>query len=274
MGAVTATGLLLGAYMWIPRDPKLSTTLAATDKGEAHGATPKQAVPAAARPMGSFTTRFTPGEPRVRNIQLAAQILDGHVVEAGKTFSFNRVVGPRTKSRGYVPAPAIVGSRLLNDVGGGICQVSATMYNAVFHAGLDIRKARAHTMYMPEYPAGSEAAVAYPGLDFVWRNDSRSAVRIQATSTGSSLTISLWGERRYEVRSKTSKRYGHEPYGTGVGQGPKCVPTVGRRGFKIDVWRTLLADGRVVRREKFHTHYRPQPAVTCRGGGGGAGADA
>jgi hypothetical protein len=258
-GALATTGLLLGAYLGVPREQGASAALAVPDRPvlARRDAVPRQ------RPMSTYTTRFKPGEPRVRNIELASRILDGHIVEPGTTFSFNDVVGPRTRSRGYVPAPAIMGARLVKDVGGGICQVSTTLFNAVFRAGLDIRKSRAHTMWMPEYPEGREAAVSYPQLDFTWKNDTEVPVRIQAAYTGSSLTVSLWGEREYDVRSRTSERYGFTPYRTGVGHGRKCVPMVGRKGFKIDVWRTLYAGGREVRSEKFHTEYRSQPKVTC-----------
>ncbi|MGP4021817.1 VanW family protein [Actinomadura sp. 3N407] len=270
-GALATTGLLLGAYLWAPREPGAAAALAVPGDTPPDGSPRKKTVPGQAapvkpvpeRPMSSYTTHFTPGEPRVRNIELAAESLDGHVVAPDRTFSFNGVVGPRTKRRGYVPAPAIMGSRLVNDVGGGICQVSSTLFNAVFRAGLDIRKSRAHTMYMPEYPEGREAAVSYPALDFTWRNDTGQPVRIEIAYTASSLTVNLWGERKYEVRSKTSERYGFRPYRTGVGRGRRCVPMVGRKGFEIDVWRTLLDDGRKVRREKFHTEYRPQPKVKC-----------
>lgn len=263
-GTLATTGLLLGAYLWAPREPGEAATLAARGGGPPDASLRSTPAPEAAeRPMSSYTTRFEPGEPRVRNIELAAAMLDGHVVAPGDTFSFNNVVGPRTRGRGYVPAPSIIGSRLVKDVGGGICQVSSTLFNAVFRAGLDIRKARAHTMYLPEYPEGREAAVAYPDLDFTWRNDTARPVRIEVVSSRSSLTVNLYGERRYEVRTKTSARYGIKPYRTGVGRGRKCVPTSGRHGFEVDVWRTLFDDGRRVRREKFHTEYRPQPNVKC-----------
>ena len=279
-GALAMTGLLLGAYLWAPREPG-AATLAVRGQAPPDGSLEKKSATGSAdagtgaasggrtgavareQPMSSFTTRFTPGEPRVRNIELAAEMLNGHIVAPDRTFSFNGVVGPRTRSRGYVPAPAIVGSRMVNDVGGGICQLSSTLFNAVFRAGLDIRKSRAHTLYMPEYPEGREAAVSYPELDFTWRNDTERPVRIQVSSTASSLTVSLYGERRYQVASKTSGRYGLKAYGTGVGRGRECVPMAGRKGFKIDVWRTLLAGGRKVRREKFHTEYRPQSKVNC-----------
>ncbi|MFC4056406.1 VanW family protein [Actinomadura syzygii] len=266
-GTMATTGLLLGAYFWFPPVPAPSPLSAG---GEPVGPLPDGADGADAEapggPMSSYTTRFTPGEPRVRNIELAARILDGQVVQPGATFSFNDAVGPRTRSRGYVPAPAIVGPRLVADVGGGICQVSTTLFNAVFSAGLDIRKARAHSMYMPEYPEGLEAAVSYPDLDFTWRNDTRLPVRVQVAHTGSSLTVSLWGERRYEVSSAVSQPYEFVSQGTGVlrGRGRSCVPTPGRPGFEIDVWRTLLLGGREVERERFHTEYRPQAKVECR----------
>ncbi|WP_187437979.1 VanW family protein [Actinomadura decatromicini] len=270
-GTMAATGLLLGAYFWFPPVPAPSPLSAG---GEPVGPLPDgmegtDGTDGAERPggpMSSYTTRFTPGEPRVRNIELAARILDGQVVQPGATFSFNDAVGPRTRSRGYVPAPAIVGPRLVADVGGGICQVSTTLFNAVFRAGLDIRRARAHSMYMSEYPEGLEAAVSYPDLDFTWRNDTRLPVRVQVAHTGSSLTVSLWGERRYEVRSAVSQPYAFASQGTGVlrGRGRSCVPAPGRPGFEIDVWRTLLLDGREVGRERFHTEYRPQAKVECR----------
>ncbi|WP_344942932.1 VanW family protein, partial [Actinomadura miaoliensis] len=228
--------------------------------------------PGAPGMISSYTTRFTPGEPRVRNIQLAARILDGVVVRPGRTFSFNRAIGPRTRARGYVPAPSIKGSRMVaDDVGGGICQVSSTLFNAVFEAGMRIRRTRSHSLWMPEYPIGREAAVAYPDLDFTWTNDSRHPVTIRTSYTGASLTVSLWGVRRYDVRSKTSPRYGFTPYGSAIGLGASCLPTRGARGFQVDVWRVLARDGRTVRRERFHTTYEPRTRVRCVGPRRGAG---
>ncbi len=266
-GTLVVTGFLLGEYLGVARDPGAQ---AAARAGSASrpAASPAPSAPSARpgageRRISRYTTRFKPGEPRVRNIEIAARILDGRTVRPGATFSFNRAVGPRTRSRGYVPAPAIVGTRLRKDVGGGICQVSTTLFNAVFQAGLDIRRVRAHSLYMPEYPQGREAAVAYPGLDFTWRNDSGHPVVIRTSYTRSTLTVSLWGRRRFDVRSRSSGRYAFAPHGAGTGRGHRCVPMAGRRGFAIDVWRTLLEDGRPVRRERFHTRYQPQPRVEC-----------
>lgn len=281
-GALAVTAILLGTYLVAGiglvaglgrRSPDASAaerparpaTIPPSDRAarSAERVVPETPPPGIHRLISTYTTRFKAGEPRVRNIQIGARRLDGTLVRPGAVFSFNRVVGPRTRSRGYVPAPAIVGSRMVDDVGGGICQVSATLFNAVFQGGLKIRNWRAHSLWMPDYPMGREAAVAYPHLDFTWRNDTGRPVMISASYTHTSLTVSLWGTRRYEVRSRRSRAYAFVPFTSAFVRGPHCVPTTGGRGFQIDVWRTLKSDGRRVRRERFHTDYRPQTQVRC-----------
>ncbi|MFG2006402.1 VanW family protein [Spirillospora sp. NPDC048911] len=275
-GTLAVTAILLGTYLVAGIGPR--------SQGAAAAERPTRPTPALPRPradrsvsdqapeppalgvhrrISTYTTRYKAAEPRVRNIQIAARALDGTLVRPGAVFSFNRVVGPRTPGRGYVPAPTIVGSRMVNDVGGGICQVSATLFNAVFQGGMKIVRSRPHSMWLREYPKGREAAVAYPHLDFTWRNDTGWPVMIRASSTGTSLTVSLWGTRRYTVRTERSKPYAFVPFTSTIDRRPGCVVMAGGRGFQIDVWRVLLRDGRRVRREKFHTAYGPQARVRC-----------
>ncbi|MEU5882744.1 VanW family protein [Spirillospora sp. NPDC047279] len=287
-GMLAATMLLLGAYLVAGTGPDSRGAAAAERAVVPGGAAPvadpagqsgrrtaRQPVPAPDGPtpqmralgihqrISSYTTSFRAGEPRVRNIQVGAARLDGTVVRPGATFSFNRVVGPRTRGRGYVPAPAILGERMVDDVGGGICQVSATLFNAVFDGGMKIRESRAHSMWLPEYPKGREAAVAYPQLDFTWHNDSGHPVMVRATHTRTTLTVSLWGTRRFDVRAERSKPYRFVPFSRSVDRGRRCVAMPGGRGFQVDVWRVLSDGGRHLRRERFHTAYRPQPQVRC-----------
>ncbi|MEV5575588.1 VanW family protein [Spirillospora sp. NPDC052269] len=246
----------------------IGTGLGTGDDGPAK---PAKARPAAAGPrdgsrqLAAYTTEFKPGEARVTNIRIGAKAIDGHVVPAGGTFSFNKVVGPRGARQGYVPAPTIVGSRLVDDLGGGICQVSATLWNAVFEAGLQMRKFHPHTLWMEEYPQGREAAVAWPSLDFVWRNDSEKPIQVRTQVTGNSLTVSLWGTPKYQVKTASSKRYAVTRAGTYTDASRRCVPMPGGPGFQIDVYRTLSREGRKVRRDRFHTVYQPEPKVTCTG---------
>lgn len=272
-GVPVAVAALGGGYALAAGDaPDLRSALGAglgTGEHDPSKATP--ARPAVAGPqdgsrqLASYTTEFKPGEARVKNIRIGAKAIDGHVVDAGKAFSFNKVVGPRTAGRGYVPAPTIVGSRLVDDLGGGICQVSATLWNAVFQAGLKMSEFHPHTLWMEEYPQGREAAVAWPSLDFVWRNDSSKAIRIRTQVTDNSLTVSLWGTPKYEVKSTSSKRYALTRAGTFTDASRRCVEMPGGPGFQIDVYRTLSVEGRKIRRDRFHTVYQPEPKVTCTG---------
>ncbi|WP_329519384.1 VanW family protein [Spirillospora sp. NBC_01491] len=271
VGSLGVTAVLLGAYLMVPRETGAAAAERRTEPrfdarragGAAAAVTPQMRALGITGRISAYTTRYTAGEPRVRNIELAARALNGQVASPGSTFSFNRAIGARTKRRGYVPAPTIIGRRLVDDVGGGICQVSTTLFNAVFDAGLDIRDARAHTLWMPEYPQGREAAVAFPDLDFTWRNDTGRPVMVTTEFTGTALTVALWGTRRYEVRSRSSRRYGLTAYGSEADRGHACVPMRGGQGFQIDVWRVLVLGGREIRRQRFHTEYEPQLEVTC-----------
>ena len=104
--------------------------------------------------VGSFTTPYSPGEPRVTNIQRAAEMLDGFILGAGETFSLNAVLGPRTSEAGYVLAPQIEEGKLKDAVGGGVSQVATTLYNAAFMSGLALIGAHAARVLDLALPAG------------------------------------------------------------------------------------------------------------------------
>ena len=125
------------------------------------------------REIASFTTYFSPASlARVKNIQQVAQLLNGYVIRPGETFSFNKVAGPRTRAAGFDEAPVIRDGVLTPGVGGGICQVSTTLFNAVFFAGLPVVERQPHSFYIDHYPVGRDATVSYGSVDFRFRNDS------------------------------------------------------------------------------------------------------
>ncbi|MFC7564485.1 VanW family protein [Actinomadura namibiensis] len=215
--------------------------------------------------MSTFTTRFPCCAPRVRNIQTISRILDGRIVRPGETFSLNGTVGRRDRARGFVEAPMILNGRFVNDVGGGVSQFTTTMFNAVFFGGLEDVQHTPHSFHISRYPAGRESTVSYPQPDFRWRNDSPYGVLIDTSFTGTSVTVTFWSTRRYEIRSQSSARYAVRGFESRTESGPGCIPMPGAEGFKIDVWRIFKRDGKVVRRQKFHTTYLPEPRVTCGG---------
>ncbi|MGP4103369.1 VanW family protein [Nonomuraea sp. KM90] len=213
--------------------------------------------------VSSYTTQHPCCAPRVTNIHRIADIVDGYVVQPGETFSLNGVVGRRDRARGFVEAPMILNNRFVNDVGGGVSQFATTMFNAVFFGGFEDVQHRAHQFYISRYPAGRESTVSYPQPDFRWRNDSKYGVLIKTSYTGTSITVDFWSTKRYEIESQSSGRYNVKPVTELTDSDPECIPMEGAEGFAIDVWRIFKKDGKVLRKQRFHTVYDVEPRLTC-----------
>ncbi|WP_100011146.1 VanW family protein [Lentibacillus sediminis] len=143
--------------------------------------------------IGSYATNFRESnKERSHNIQLATEAIDNHVVFPGKRFSFNEVVGERTAERGYKQAPVIVKGELSEDIGGGICQVSSTLFNAVDLKGIQIVERYAHSRSVPYVPPGRDATVSWWGPDFVFKNEYNQPVLIRANSTNGRMAVRLF----------------------------------------------------------------------------------
>lgn len=152
--------------------------------------------------IGTFTTYFPCCEPRVTNIRLIAEAVDGIVVAPGEQFSLNAVAGPRTTAKGYVPAPYISDGELIDSVGGGVSQFSTTIFNAAYFAGLEIDSRQPHSWYISRYPPGREATLDYPTIELLWTNDTAAPVLVRSSTTDTSVTVSLYGDnggRRVEA---------------------------------------------------------------------------
>ncbi|HWL34991.1 MAG TPA: VanW family protein [Frankiaceae bacterium] len=214
--------------------------------------------------VGEFTTYHPCCRPRVKNIHIMADIVEGAVVLPGETFSLNGHVGPRDRARGFVDAPMILNGKFVDAVGGGVSQFATTMFNAVFFGGFEDVQHKPHSYYISRYPPGREATVSSPEPDLRWRNDSKYGVLITTSYTEKSITVTFWSTKRYEIESITGPRYRHRSFGTEYDYSPTCQSTSGVPGFDIDVWRVFKIGGKEVRREKFHTRYLPEPRFVCR----------
>lgn len=144
--------------------------------------------------LGSYTTRFYPGD-RGDNIGLAASHLQGALIRSGSTLSFNSIVGPRTRDAGYKNAGVIIYGEHAIDVGGGVCQVSSTLYNAILLAGLTPVERTGHFASSSYVPAGRDATVADGLIDFVFRNPLPHPVYLTVANSGNSLTVYVLGTR-------------------------------------------------------------------------------
>ena len=156
--------------------------------------------------LGECETKHNTNENRNNNLRLLCQALDGHIVQPGETFSYNAVVGERTAERGYLPAPAYSGNRLVDSIGGGVCQGSTTLYNCVLLADLEVVFRACHGAKVTYVPAGLDAAVNYLTTDFQFRNQYHFPVKIQAEVSDGYVRMKLLGtdEKDYYVKMETT----------------------------------------------------------------------
>ena len=160
----------------------------------------------------TFTTRHPCCANRVTNIQLLADEIDGSIVMPGETFSINDTAGKRTTAEGYVRAGAIIGGEVYCcdspvNVGGGTSQFATTFYNAVFFGCYEDVEHQPHSLYFSRYPYVREATLGFPSPDVKFRNDSDAPVFIDTSYTGSSITVTFYGNNG--GRTCTSERSGN-----------------------------------------------------------------
>ena len=149
---------------------------------------------ASAHVLGSYSTSYKGGtEGRIHNIELASQKIDGVVVKPGETFSFNSAVGPTSKANGFQKAQIFVKGIKKKGYGGGVCQVSSTLFNAADRAGLEITERHLHSLMVSYVPDGRDAATSHGGIDFKFVNNRPASVTIRATAKNDTLTVSIEG---------------------------------------------------------------------------------
>ncbi|HVL84291.1 MAG TPA: VanW family protein, partial [Pseudonocardia sp.] len=214
--------------------------------------------------IGEFTTGGFARDSG-ENIRRAAAQIDGTIVEPGETFSLNAATAPRNAANGYVEAGIIDEGRPGRGIGGGVSQVATTLYNAAYFAGMTDVEHQEHSFYISRYPAGREATVFEGAIDLKFRNDNPTGVLIETAWTPDSITIRLYGTKRYEVTSTPGPRTNPTPPNTvTVPAGEPCSPSQGAPGFTITDTRTLreISTGEV-RTETRTVRYNPSPIVVC-----------
>lgn len=153
--------------------------------------------------LTGYTTYYDESlEGRSANVRLAAALIDGTVLRPGEVFSFNETVGPRLLERGFRPAPEIVGEEFVEGVGGGICQVSSTLFNAALYADLKIVERYRHSVPLGYVPPGRDATLQYGVMDFRFQNTLDEPIVIRTEAGDGRLRVSLWGSKPlpYDVR--------------------------------------------------------------------------
>ncbi len=227
--------------------------------------------------ISTYETEYTAGAyNRNTNIHLAADLLNNSIIKAnGGTWSFNEVAGECNEEKGFLGAGSIVDGQLTDEVGGGICQVATTVFNAVYEAGYPVDKRTNHSFYIASYPAGRDAAVSWPDLDLEWHNDTGNDILMQTSWTDTTITVSLIGVNPgYIVESEQGEFKEGEKYSTrtvedsSLAQGESEVRQAGANGSSIEVTRTVKdSSGNIVRQDSFESVYDAQDEIIAVGPG-------
>jgi vancomycin resistance protein YoaR len=207
----------------------------------------------------TFTTYFPVSKTRHANIATGSSQFDGVVIQPGQTFSFWNLLGPVTVERGYAYAGAIIENRSdENVIGGGLCQVSTTMFNAISTLGYEIVERHAHGYLIERYPIGLDAAVFDPGVDFKWRNDTATPVFVWSWVSDTSVTFDVWGlptGRTVTFSDPLQRNFVEVPADQRADPAfPKGYALRGRDVYRT---RTVVENGKVVHEELLFSHYAP-----------------
>jgi vancomycin resistance protein YoaR len=223
------------------------------------------------RVLASYTTQFDLADTnRSENIYLAAKSINNTLVRRGESFSFNRVVGPRLSDRGYKKAPGYIDGVLVPDWGGGVCQVSSTIYNAALLADMTIVERTSHIRPPAYLPLGQDATVADNLLDFIFRNPSSGNIYLKTEAVGNQLTVTILGKHNEsipEIQIVATDTKIIEP-NTIVKQdatlelGKQVVEVEGQKGFLVTTYRIKKINGKETSRELLSTdEFKPVDTV-------------
>jgi vancomycin resistance protein YoaR len=219
--------------------------------------------------VASYTTYYGGDPNRVHNVQLVAHLVDRHVIAPGATFSFNQTTGARTAAKGFKEAPVIINGELQTGLGGGVCQVSTTVFNAAYEAGLSITSRTNHALYISHYPQGRDATVNYPDIDLKFVNDTGHWLLLRTFVGSSALTVSLYGTPVHRrVVSETSPLVAHgavptkPEYDPTLPAGEHVLIEAGQPARTTSVRRRVYtADGKLLYDTTFYSSYRAEASV-------------
>ena len=206
--------------------------------------------------LSTFTTRYDASDKdRTTNLVLACQKLNGKVIKPGETFSYNATLGPRTYAAGYRNAKVYESGQVVDGIGGGICQISSTLYNAALMSDMEIVERRNHQFVTSYVGAGRDATVVYGSTDFKFKNTRTYPIRIVASAKSGIATISIFGikeaDREYTY-SFSTKTISTIPYTTkyvedsSLAPGKEVVKQKGANGLVTETYMTKRLNGKVV----------------------------
>ena len=205
--------------------------------------------------LGSFTTRYDASNSnRSTNLELASKKINGTIVLPGEIFSYNKIVGERTIAKGYKEAAVYSGGKVVEGIGGGICQLSSTLYNAVIYANLEITARNNHRFLTSYVTAGRDATVSWGTIDFCFKNTRNYPVKVESIVKNGVATVTIYGmkeEKEYEVIIENTITE-VIPYTTNyikdvaMEEGTQEIKQNGANGAKSETYKVLKYNGIII----------------------------
>jgi len=205
--------------------------------------------------LSSFTTYFNVNEvQRTENVRLSAELIDNTILMPGQEFSYNNIVGERSIERGFKVAKVYQGGQIVDGLGGGICQTSSTLYNAVLLADLEVTERKNHSLSVAYVKLGRDATVSYGAIDFKFKNNMQTPIKIDTDISGGTLVVKILGiddnpGKSIDIRTETVnvRNYTESiiedvtmPVGTSK------VITTGKNGYTVKTYKIIKENGVVV----------------------------
>jgi vancomycin resistance protein YoaR len=250
-------------------DPTLRSAKLIVERVDANRSTAEARAMQITGLVASYQTIYGGDPNRIHNVQLVSHLVDGHVIAPGAVFSFNQATGARTADRGFKEAPVIINGEVQTGLGGGVCQVSTTVFNAAYEAGLPILARTNHALYISHYPQGRDATVNYPDVDLKFTNDTGHWLLLRTWVGPSSLTVALYGtplDRRVVSDTAPLVVSGRIPIkrvpDPTLPVGRKTVESTGEPPRTTSVRRRVYdADGKLLHDTTFYSSYRGEATV-------------
>ncbi len=225
--------------------------------------------------IGSFTTKFDSSNvARSENIRVAAQKINGSLVMPGEVFSLSKAIGPVTVENGFKIAKVIVNNEFVDGVGGGLCQIATTLYNAVLMAQLKVVERAPHSALISYVPPGRDATIASGSIDFKFKNTTSAPIYVESYTSQNTVTVNLYGKNNHKgevvkfeseviERVPYKKVYKNDPT---LPQGVEKLSNKPQNGLKVKTYMLVYKDGKLIEKKLLsYDYYKPVNAVILVG---------
>ena len=212
--------------------------------------------------LATFTTYFNANEiQRTENVRLSAEFIDDTILMPGQEFSYNNIVGERSTERGFKVAKVYQGGEVVDGLGGGICQTSSTLYNAVLQCDLEVTERKNHSLPVAYVKLGRDATVSYGAIDFKFKNNKKTPIKIESIISGGTLTVKILGTKEdngktVDIRTETvnvrnfSERIIND---STIPVGTSQIITTGKNGYTVKTYKIIKENGVVVEEKLIST---------------------